>query len=41
VDGTLTLDYVDNDPILEGGIWFETWDDSLAQIDDIEVLLIK
>ena len=36
VDGRKEWEYTDTDPILEGKIAFETWDDSLVYIDDIQ-----
>lgn len=38
VDGNLELDYIDSNPILQGGIAFETLDQSRAVVDDIEIL---
>jgi photosystem II stability/assembly factor-like uncharacterized protein len=37
VDGTLALDYSDAEPIIQGGIAFETLDGSQACLDDITV----
>lgn len=37
VDGKLSLDYTDSNPVREGSIAFETLDDSQAHIDDVKV----
>ncbi len=38
VNGQVELDHTDPDPLPSGSIAFESWEDSSAQIDDIEVL---
>lgn len=40
VDGTLELDYVDEDPLLRGTIAFETLEGGKVFIDDIEIRVI-
>jgi len=37
VDGVLKLEFIDREPLPEGGISFETTEGSRAMIDDVEV----
>jgi photosystem II stability/assembly factor-like uncharacterized protein len=37
VDGTVAVDYTDADPLIQGGIAFETLDDSAACVDDMVI----
>ena len=39
VDGEKEWEYTDTEPLLEGSIAFETWEESLVYIDDIQVEL--
>ena len=41
VDGALRLDYVDPEPLMGGGISFETMEGSRAMVDDVEVSLLR
>jgi hypothetical protein len=37
VDGAVTMDYTDPDPLVFGGINYQTYSDGLAYVDDVEV----
>lgn len=41
VDEVLEIDYLDDDPLTQGSIAFETAEDSLVYIDDVEVTEVR